>query len=187
MSAVSPGPEKACPGSVRPPLLCTLLQAAHQVDWRSSDHLQPCETQNPSPPNAYPSYRTCFSPSCLLISARLWGFFAPEINYFIQTHPSHDWIQILKSVNHKDLTMLTHSKGVHCFPLAFPLTDSLVVHSFTNALGMHYECIGNALQIHWECITNALALSPVSLNIRQYRALNHFNSYIHKTKCNNIY
>ncbi|KAM4719341.1 TNF receptor-associated factor 2 isoform 2-T3 [Anableps anableps] len=31
MSAVSPGPEETCPGSVWPPLLCALLQTAHQA------------------------------------------------------------------------------------------------------------------------------------------------------------
>lgn len=54
MSAVSPGPEEACPGSVRPPVLCTLFQAAHQVDWRSSDRPQPCEMQPYPYPNALP-------------------------------------------------------------------------------------------------------------------------------------
>lgn len=110
MSAVSPGVEEACPGSVRSPLLCALLQAAHQVDGRSSDHLRPCEMQKPSP---------CASPLTGHASARPVFLFLltygnslhPEISYLMQTHPSHDWTLILKA-NCKDLTLLTRSKGV---------------------------------------------------------------------------
>lgn len=94
MSAVSPGPEEACPGSVRPPLLCTLLQAAHQVHWRSSDHLQPCEMQTPSPTPLLtlillPGHASAHPVFLSLLASG--DFFAPEISYFIQTHPSHDW------------------------------------------------------------------------------------------------
>lgn len=135
MSAVSTGPEEAGPGSVRPPLLCTLLQAAHQVDWRSSDHLQPCEMQ--TLPQCLHSYRTCFSTSCVLVSAHLWEVLPPKINYFVQTHPSLDWTLIVRSLNHQDLSLLTHSKGVHFLFHCFVLS---VVLLFMNALWMHYEC-----------------------------------------------
>ena len=111
---MSPGPKEACPGSVRPPLLYTLLQAAHQVDWRSSDHLQPCEMQNPSQPNACTLTDMLQHILCYLLFLLTSGSFSPPmLSYFIQTHPSHDWTLILKSVNHTELTMLILSKGVH--------------------------------------------------------------------------
>lgn len=87
MSAVSPGPEEACPGSVRTPLLCTLLQAAHQVDWRSSDHPQPCDMQTPPHPNAYPLPGHASTHPVFLSLLALGIFFALKINYIMQTHP----------------------------------------------------------------------------------------------------
>lgn len=103
MSAVSPGPEEACPGPVRPPLLCTLLQATHQVDWRSLD-------QTAYPTNA--SYLTGrASAHHFLLFNHHWEFCADKL--LMQTHSSHDGPIALMPVNHKDVVMLIHSKGFY--------------------------------------------------------------------------
>lgn len=71
---MSPGPEEACPGSVRPPLLCTLLQAAHQVDWRSLD-----QTAYPAPNVSCLTGHASAHP--FLIFPQLWEFCPDEISY----------------------------------------------------------------------------------------------------------
>lgn len=91
MSAVSPGTEEACPGPVRPPLLRPLLQGAHQVDWRSSDHPQPRAMQTSSLPDAYTlmghaSAHPVFS--FLLISGNSW---LPHDQLLCPDSSFHDW------------------------------------------------------------------------------------------------
>lgn len=67
----------------------------------------------------------------------------------------------LKSMTHKDLTMLTHSKGV-------------LVFFSTSCPLMHCECIRNTLV--YDLMFNHTLM--VSLNMMwHYRGLNHFNSY----------
>lgn len=109
MSAVSPGTEEACPGTVRTPLLRPLLQGAHQVDWRSSDHPQPRAMQTFSLPDAYTlmghaSAHPVFS--FLLTSGNSW---LPHDQLLCPDTSFHDWTLRLKSVNQKDMTILTHS------------------------------------------------------------------------------
>lgn len=145
MSAVSPGPEEACPGSVWPPLLCTLLQAAHQVDWWSSDRPQPCEMQT------LPLLMlTALSDMlqhilCSYICSPL-GILGTR-DQLLSADSSFKWLDSNVGVSESRIwPMLTHSKGVH---FLFP--------SFILSL------------IHWlfffnECIENALVvLSPFTL------------------------
>lgn len=109
MSAVSPGAEEACPGSVRPPLLRPLLQGADQVDWRSSDHPQPHAMQTSPLPDAHSlmghaSAHAVFT--FLLISGNSW---LPHDQLLCPNSSFHDWTLRLKSVNQKNVTILTHS------------------------------------------------------------------------------
>lgn len=109
MSAVSPGAEEACPGSVWSPLLHPLLQGAHQVDWRSSDHPQPRAMQTSSLPDAYTLMEHASAHpvgSFPLVSEKIS---ASNVQLLYPNSSFHDWTLRLKSVNQKDVTILAHS------------------------------------------------------------------------------
>lgn len=143
MSAVSPGPEKACAGSVWAPLLCTLLQATHQVDRRSSDHPQPCDMQTPPHLNAYPLPGHASTHLVFLSLLASGGFFiALKINYITQTHPHmaglkywSQWITRMYPcwLNLKVFPFFRHFVQSHTL-----IADSLVCHySCMNATSSH--------------------------------------------------
>lgn len=137
MSAVSPGPKKACSGAVWPPLLRTLLQAAHQVDWRSSDHQQPCEMQNLPSLSMLPLLLDMLQHIlCSFCCSPLGLLFVHKIKSLNADSSPH--ILDFNTVNHKDLTLPTHSKGVHCFLfLIFSLS----------CMSIHYNHIGMSLYV----------------------------------------
>lgn len=134
MSAVSPGPEEACPGSVRPPLLCPLLQAAHQVGRRSSD-------RKPLTPWSFPLTGHAPARPVFLSLLASGDFLHPRSNNLFRLIPHMIGLVFLKSVNCKDLTMLILFKGLHFFSLSFSChwlmkreftTNTLVYHLISN-------------------------------------------------------
>lgn len=160
MSAVSPGPEEACPGSVRPPLLCTLLQAAHQVDWRSWDHPQPCEMQKNTLPllasNAYPpSGHASAHPAFLsqLVSG----------DYFVALNAdsSLTWLDSKNSLNDKDLAALTPCQRCPCFSF-------FTCRSLSLSLVIHRQCIINKPVDHCRVFNGAIIKHPPKIQYWNY-------------------